>query len=327
MASFRQHGNRWQARVRRKGYPDITKSFTARQEAERWARGIETSLDRGTYVDPTEAEKVTFSEVINRYIKEVLPYKKGYVEDSYRLKAIQRRDIAKINMARLSSVQIASYRDERLTEVAPNTVIRELAYLSSVINHARREWGINITNPVQMVRKPSMPQGRNRLITDDELQRLLGQLEPTGRRNVWMKPLVLLALETGMRRGELLQLKWADINLQNRTATLWETKNGDRRVVPLSSKAIEILQKTPRSLCGRVFPLSRAAQAKAFKEALKRSKLDDLHFHDLRHTAITNMARKLPNVIELAAVSGHKSLRMLQRYYHPDAVELAAKLG
>ena len=93
MASFRQHGNRWQARVRRKGYPDITKSFTARQDAERWARGIETSLDRATYVDPTEAEKVTFSEVISRYIKEVLPYKKGYVEDSYRLKAIQRRDI------------------------------------------------------------------------------------------------------------------------------------------------------------------------------------------------------------------------------------------
>ena len=139
--------------------------------------------------------------------------------------------------------------------------------------------------------------------------------------------MVLLAIETGMRRGELLQLKWADINLQNRTATLWETKNGDTRVVPLSSKAIDTLQKAPRSLCGRIFPLSKAAQSKAFKEALKRSKLDDLHFHDLRHTAITNMAKKLPNVIELAAVSGHKSLRMLQRYYHPDAVELAAKLG
>jgi integrase len=327
MASFRQQGNSWQTRVRRKGYSDITKSFNTRQDAERWARSVEVSLDRGTYVDPTEAERVTLDDLIGRYIKEVLPSMKGYVEDSYRLKAIQRRDIAKINMARLSSVQIAAYRDHRLTEVAANTVIRELAYLSSVINNARREWGINITNPVQMVRNPSMPQGRNRVITEDELQRLLEQLEPTGRRNPWMKPLVLLALETGMRRGELLQLRWTDINLQNRTATLWETKNGERRVVPLSSKAIDTLQKTPRSLCGRVFPLSQAAQAKAFKEALKRSKLDDLHFHDLRHTAITHMAKKLPNVIELAAVSGHKSLRMLQRYYHPDAVELAAKLG
>lgn len=327
MASFRQHGNRWQARVRRKGHPDITRSFTARQDAERWARNIEISLDRGTYSDQTEAEKVTLSDVIGRYIKEVLPSMKGYTEDAYRLKAIQRKKIAKINMARLSSAQFAAYRDERLTEVAASTVIRELAYLSSVINHARREWGINITNPVQLVKKPPMPHGRNRLITEPEVRTLLEQLEPTGRRNKWIKPVVLLALETAMRRGELLQLKWADINLQQRTATLWETKNGNRRVVPLSSKAVEILLNMPRSLCGTVFPIGPAAMSKAFKEALNRARLTDLRFHDLRHTAITNMAKKLPNVIELAAVSGHKSLRMLQRYYHPDAVELATKLG
>ena len=159
MASFRQHGNGWQVRVRRKGHPDITKSFIGRQDAERWARSVETSLDRGTYIDPQEAEKITLGEVIERYISEVLPLMKGYVEDTYRLRAIQRRSIAKLNMARLSSVQIAQYRDERLSEVAPNTVIRELAYLSSVINHARREWAINITNPIPLVRKPAMGVG------------------------------------------------------------------------------------------------------------------------------------------------------------------------
>ena len=327
MASIRQQGNTWQTRLRRKGYPDITKSFNTRKDAERWARSVEASLDRGTYIDPTEAEKVTLGDLIGRYIKEVLPSMKGYVEDSYRLKAIQRRDIAKINMARLSSLQIASYRDERLTKVAPNTVIRELAYLSSVINHARREWGINIPNPVLMVRRPQMPKGRDRVITEEELKRLLEQLEPTGRRNVWMKPLVLLALETGMRRGELLRLQWTDINLQKRTATLWETKNGERRVVPLSSKALEVLLFMPRSLCGAVFPLKAAAQEKAFKEAVKRAGINDFRFHDLRHSAITRMAKKLPNLIELASVSGHKSLRMLQRYYHPDPLELATKLG
>ena len=327
MASFRQHGNGWQSRVRRKGYPDITKSFNTRQEAERWARSVETSLDCGTYIDPTEAEKVTLGELIGRYIAEVLPAMRGYMEDSYRLKAVQKRDIAKINMSRLSSVQIAQYRDERLRQVAPNTVIRELAYLSSVINHARREWGINISNPVQMVRKPPVPQGRNRVITKEEMQVLLEQLEPVDRRSIWMRPLVILAVETAMRRGELLQLRWKDINLQNRTATLWVTKNGDRRIVPLSTKATDTLRDMPKSLCGAVFPISKAAQSKAFKEALKRSNLVDIHFHDLRHTAITNMSKLLPNVIELAAVSGHKSLRMLQRYYHPDAVELAAKLG
>ncbi len=327
MASIRQQGSSWQTRVRRKGYPDITKSFNTRKDAERWARSVETSLDRGTYIDPTEAEKVTLGDLIGRYIKEALPSMKGYVDDSYRLKAIQRRDIAKINMARLSYVQIASYRDERLTKVAPNTVIRELAYLSSVINHARREWGINILNPVQMVKKPQMPKGRDRVITEEELKRLLDQLEPKGRRNVWMKSLVLLALETGMRRGELLRLQWTDISLQKRTATLWETKNGERRIVPLSSKALEVLLFMPRSLSGPMFPLKAAAQEKAFREAVKRAGINDLRFHDLRHSAITRMAKKLPNLIELASVSGHKSLRMLQRYYHPDPLELAMKLG
>jgi integrase len=327
MASFRQRNGKWQARVFRDGYPDLAKTFQSKIDAERWARSVEVSLDRGTYVDPTEAERVTLGDLIGRYIKEVLPSMKGYVEDSYRLRAIQRRDIANINMARLSSVQFASYRDERLTKVASNTVIRELAYLSSVINHARREWGINIPNPVLMVRRPQMPKGRDRVITEEELRRLLEQLEPTGRRNVWMKPLVLLALETGMRRGELLRLQWTDINLQKRTATLWEIKNGERRIVSLSSKALEVLLFMPRSLCGAVFPLNAAAQEKAFREAVRRAGIDDLRFHDLRHSAITRMAKKLPNVIELASVSGHKSLRMLQRYYHPDPLELATKLG
>jgi integrase len=327
MASIRQHGNGWQSRVRRKGLPDLSKCFNTKNEAERWARAVEVAIDRGIYLDPSEASKTTLHDLISRYVAEILPTKKGYADDLYRLRAIQRKAIAKTTLARLSAVDIARYRDERLGQVAPNTVIRELAYLSSVINHARREWGININNPVQTVRKPPMPRGRDRLITEAEETVLLKELEANGRRNLWMRPLVSLALETAMRRGELLSLNWADINFQNRTATLWETKNGEKRIVPLSSKALMVLANMPKSLCGAVFPLNAAAQEKAFREAVRRAGIDDLRFHDLRHSAITRMAKKLPNVIELASVSGHKSLRMLQRYYHPDPLELAMKLG
>jgi integrase len=327
MASIRQHGNGWQSRVRRKGLPDLSKCFNTKNEAERWARAVEVAIDRGIYLDPSEASKTTLHDLISRYVAEILPTKKGYADDLYRLRAIQRKAIAKTTLARLSAVDIARYRDERLGQVAPNTVIRELAYLSSVINHARREWGININNPVQTVRKPPMPRGRDRLITEAEETVLLKELEANGRRNLWMRPLVSLALETAMRRGELLSLNWADINFQNRTATLWETKNGEKRIVPLSSKALMVLANMPKSLCGAVFPLNAAAQEKAFREAVRRAGIDDLRFHDLRHSAITRMAKKLPNVIELASVSGHKSLRMLQRYYHPDPLELATKLG
>ena len=327
MASFRQHGNRWQARVRRQGYPDITKSFQGRQDAERWARSVESDIDRGSYVSLTEAQKTTLADLIQRYMAEVLPSMKGAPEDSIRLKAICRRPICKNSIAALTPAKVAEYRDLRLTEVAAGTVVRELAYLSSIINHGRREWGIHANNPVALVRKPTQPKGRERVLTSAERERLLVELQPTGRRNVWMLPVVVLALETGMRRSELLALRWGDINLDRRTATLHMTKNGESRVVPLSTSAIQTLAAMPRSICGAVLPITACALAANFDKAVERAKLPDLHFHDLRHTAITHMATKLPNLIELAAVSGHKSLKMLQRYYHPDAGDLARKLG
>ena len=327
MASFRQHGNRWQARVRRQGYPDITKSFQGRQDAERWARSVESDIDRGSYVSHTEAQKTTLADLIQRYMAEVLPSMKGAPEDSIRLKAICRRPICKNSIAALTPAKVAEYRDLRLTEVAAGTVVRELAYLSSIINHGRREWGIHANNPVALVRKPTQPKGRERVLTSAERERLLAELQPTGRRNVWMLSLALLALETGMRRSELLALRWGDINLDRRTATLHMTKNGDSRVVPLSTSAAQTLAAMPRSICGAVFPITACALAANFDKAVARAQLPDLHFHDLRHTAITLMATKLPNLIELAAVSGHKSLKMLQRYYHPDVGDLARKLG
>ena len=252
---------------------------------------------------------------------------KGATDDTIRLKAICRRPICRNSIASLSPAKIAAYRDLRLKEVAPGTVVRELAYLSSIINHGRREWGIHANNPVALVRKPTQPKGRERVLSLVERERLLVELQPTGRRNTWMPTVVILALETAMRRSELLALRWGNINLERRTATLQMTKNGESRIVPLSTTAIQTLTSMPKSVCGAVFPITSCALAANFNNAVERAKLPDLHFHDLRHTAITNMANKLPNLIELAAVSGHKSLKMLQRYYHPDVEDLARKLG
>jgi integrase len=135
-------------------------------------------------------------------------------------------------MVNLSAARIASFRDERLKEVSAGTVIRELAYLSAIINHARKEWGINVPNPVQMVRKPQSPQARSRVLTEEEVTKILQALEPSGRKSHWTKPAVQLALATAMRRGELLSLRWEHVDLQGRTAFLPDTKNGDSRSVP-----------------------------------------------------------------------------------------------
>ena len=327
MASFRQRGSKWQARVIRDGYPDQTKTFETKADAEIWARSVESEIDKGHFVSISEAQRTTLGDVIARYLVEVTPTMKGAAEDTIRLKAMMRKPIARWSMANLSAARIAAFRDERLKEVSAGTVIRELAYLSAIINHARREWGITMPNPVQMVRKPQSPQARSRVLTDEEVSKLLMALEPTGRRSHWTKPAVQLALATAMRRGELLSLRWEHIDLQDRTAFLADTKNGDSRIVPLSSIAVQVLAELPRHISGLVIPVKYFTLDAAFKRGARRANLDQVRFHDLRRTSITRLAEKLPNVIELAAVSGHKSLMVLKRYYRPSAIDLAKKLG
>ena len=327
MATIRLHGKKWQARVYKKGYPTAIRSFIVRKDAEKWARQIETDMDKGSYINSTLSEKTTLGELIERYLKEVTPLMRGAKADTIRLKAIMRKPIVKENMATLTPSKIAKYRDERLTEIAPSTVVRELAYFSSIINHARREWGINTPNPVLSVRKPAQPQGRSRVLSIDEERFLLQACEPKANRNIYTRPFVILAIETAMRRGEILSLRWENIDYSKCTAFLQLTKNGESRTVPLSSRAIETLQALPKSIDGRVLPINFAALETNFKRAVKRAALLDLRIHDLRHTAATRLAEKLPNLLELSAVTGHKNLSMLKRYYHPNPQELAKKIA
>ena len=287
MASFRQRGGKWQARVIRDGYPDQTKTFESKTDAEKWARALESEIDKGQFVNVSEAQRTTLGDLIARYLAEITPSMKGAAEDTIRLKAMMRKPIAQWSMANLSAVRIATFRDQRLKEVSAGTVIRELAYLSAIINHARREWGINVPNPVQMVRKPQSPQARARVLTDEEVSRLLQALEPAGRRSHWTKPIVQLALATAMRRGELLSVRWENIDPIGRTAFLPDTKNGDSRIVPLSTAAVQVLAGLPRHINGAVFPVKFFTLDAAFKRGVRRAGLNGVRFHDLRHTGQT----------------------------------------
>ena len=327
MATFRNRSGKWQARVQIQGHAPLSKTFINKADAERWAKQVEVEMQKGSYTNLVLAERTIFAEIIERYIAEVLPTMRGGTADVIRLKALSRRPVARLNMVSLTPQKIAQHRDERLKEVAPATVVRELSYFSSIITYARKEWGININNPVSLVARPKNPQGRSRILDEAETSRLLEELRPTGRRSIWMLPLVKLALETAMRRSELLGLRWEHIDLQRRTIFLQLTKNGTSRTVPLSTHAIQILCDMPRNLDGRVFPVTHEVVSQAFSRARKQAGVKDIRFHDLRHMAITRLAEKLPNLIELSAVSGHKSLAMLKRYYHPNPELLAEKLG
>jgi integrase len=327
MATFRNRSGKWQARVQIQGHSAISKTFINKADAERWARQVEVEIQKGSYTNLVLAERTTFAEIIERYIAEVLPNLRGGKADFIRLKALARRPIAKLNIVALTPQKIAQHRDERLKEIAPATVIRELSYFSSIINHARREWGIHVNNPVALVAKPKSTQGRTRIMDISETNALFEALRPTGRKSISMLPLVKLALETAMRRSELLGLRWDHIDLERRTIFLQLTKNGTSRTVPLSTHAIQILSEIPRMIDGRVFPITHEVVSQAFSRARKQARVADIRFHDLRHMAITRLAEKLPNLIELSAVSGHKSLAMLKRYYHPNPELLAEKLG
>jgi integrase len=175
-----------------------------------------------------------------------------------------------------------------------------------------------------MIKKPSSTKGRDRILNDEELSRLFIQLE---KISPWYKPLVEIALETAMRRGELMSLLWVNVNFDKCIAFLPLTKNGDSRYVPLSMKAIKILKSLPRDIEGRVFPLNKQTVSILFLRAARRAKISDIHFHDLRHMGITRLASIFSNPMEVAAISGHKSLSMLQRYTHIKAEDLVKKIG
>jgi integrase len=315
-----------------------TKTFDAYDDAVKWARAIETEIDKGVFVSLKEAERTTLKDILERYADEVSPTKRATKDDQAKLAFLARQKIAALSLANLTPKAIAHYRDERLAAVSTGTVLRDLAVIRSVINHARREWGMATDNPVEKIRKPPAPPHRDRVLSQGEESRLLKVLTPGelreqgGRytketRDPWIKPMVQLALETAMRRGELLALQWKHVDLARQTAHLPMTKNGTARTVPLSSRAVRVLESLPRSISGRVFPVQRWTVEQVFERACRLAGLAGFRFHDLRHTAATRLAEKVPNVIELAAITGHSNVGMLKRYYHPTAEALARKLG
>jgi integrase len=324
MASVRQRGKGWQARVTRAGEHPIAKTFSTKGDAERWARKVEREMDVGAWKPRDDSSTTTVGALLARYRLTIAPTHKGGGVEGIRLLAMERSALAALTLPACTPGKVSEYRDQRLQDVSGPSVLRELQILSAVWNHALREWGVGTPNPVANIRKPPPSRGRTRVLDPDESLRLFEALGET--RNPWITPLVKLALLTAMRRSELLALVWGNVDLGKRVAFLSDSKNGHARHVPLSPEAWRLLTDLPRSQDGRVFPTTAPALRKAFERARDRAGLEGLHFHDLRHCATSALAQALPNPIELAAVTGHRDQRMLARYYHVSPETLVAKL-
>lgn len=339
MASLTQRDGKWRVRITRKGHPCISRSFDLKRDAEIFAAVTEADLARGLF--RAKDTITTLRALVVRYRDEVTPHKRGSRQETYLLNAILRPEsVAASMMARLvaeiSPADVARWRDARLKQVKPATLAREWATLGHVLSHAEREWSIPLPNgnPFRQARKPQVLNQRDRRVRDDELDAICAVTE-----SAHLAALVRLAVETGARRGELLALRWSEIDLKRRTARLptGTTKNGHARVLPLSPRALAVLEAMPRRPDGKLFDLRADSVTQAFSRAVAHAKriytgedagfLEGVTFHCLRHEALSRLAEQGWGATEIASVSGHRTLQLVQRYVHHRPEDLAAKMA
>ena len=327
MASIRQRGDKWQARIKRDGV-QLDKTFTNKRDAERWARSTEADIEAGRYAppakpepEPAPEEPETLGALFARY--------RGDVAIKHRSRttlwniATLDNDLGHVALRSLNAAAVAAWRDARLQEVSAASVCRELATLGAVLEHSRKEWCISV--PECGVKKPAQPRGRGRRLEPGEEAGIQAALAERYRR------VMAFALATCMRRGEILSLTWKNIDTAGRVALLEVTKNGEARRVPLSPVALDLLrlqrEEAVQRIDGKVFDIHPLALDRAWRKACEKAGATDLHFHDLRREAVTRLLEQGFSVSEVSAISGHKTLAMLQRYSALRAEDLAAKLA
>lgn len=347
MATIRKRKNKtgatWQAIVRRQGYKPISATFDQKEDAEKWARAQEREMDTHTFMPADTAQRVTVNQVLERYRDEVLPrLSKGAKPDQSRIKRLSEA-LGGLNLAALDSAHVAQYRDHRLLKegAAAQTVKHELGLLNRVLKQCVMEWRIHLPKGVVTtnVRKPSLPSGRERRLGPGEEERLLETARKSKGKEI--EPMIILALETAARREEIWGMRWDQINLTRRTwyIPVEISKTKVARTVPLSTRAVSVLRSIPRQLDGRVWKMkredgitqafSRLCETKVKKNGKAETvvRFQDLHFHDLRHEGTSRFFEKGLNIMEVASITGHRDLRVLRRYTHLRAEDLALKLG
>ncbi|MGE5500871.1 MAG: tyrosine-type recombinase/integrase, partial [Ignavibacteriales bacterium] len=329
-ASIRKRGDQWQVQVRRQNAPPISRTFNLKSDAEQWARQMEVEADRvGLPVDTRVLDRTTLRELIERYRDEVVVNKRGAAAyETIMLNAVLRQPFVSLSLSAVTPAVFTRYRDTRLKTVKPSTLCREFTILQNMYEVAIKDWSLPLaSNPLKAVRRPQVGKGRDRRLAGvEELDALVSATDKC--LNKLIRPLFLFALETGMRRSEIIRVRWSDVDFAKRTLHIPLTKNGHARTIPLTRKAVDILGSLPRSEDEpRVFPLSANAVKLAWRRLRERAKVPDLRFHDLRHEAVSTFFEKGLSMPEVALISGHRDTRMLMRYTHLRPEDVVAKLG
>jgi len=331
----------WKAIIRITGHPITSKTFRIKKDATNWARTTEDEIVRGIYIPRNRSEKITIIKALDRYLKEVTTTKKPSTQKlESKVSKVIRKHLGSYTLASLSAEHIANFRDQRLSLGLSTTTVRlELALLSHLYTVAIQEWGMGLqANPVLNVRKPKQSKGRDRRLEGNEEQKLLAACEAYS--NPMLAWIVKLALYTGMRHGEIVNLKRSNVNLDKRTLFLSDTKNGESRTVPLSNKAIgvirEVLNHPIRPIDTNLLFFGEPGRdglrrsyvtSKIWTEARKKAGIEGLRFHDLRHEATSRFVEAGLSDLEVSSITGHKSMQMLKRYTHLRTENLSDKIA
>ena len=325
MASFRKRNNRWEVRVRRTGQPTQTKTFTLKSDALKWAREAEIALEKGQLLQKPNVSPITLEGALKRYLDEVAVHHKGVASERYRLGAMVKRLGKTRPITTITSKDIASYKVQRQKEVTSASVRRELNLLSSLFETAKNEWGlVALCNPTNSINRPADSLARDRRLKPNERMQLLSESQRIGHKQLSLA--IQIALNTGMRQGEILKLRWEDIDCDRNQITVRDTKNGSNRVIVLSSALRDVLLNVKQS-DEKLFTITASGLQQAFRKLTTKLQIHNLRFHDLRHEAISSFFEMGLSVPEVQLMGGHRTLDQLMRYSHASIEQIKHKVG
>ena len=312
MATFRKRNNLWQVQVRSRKYGSVSQSFHRKADAQKWALEQEALMQSGQWSRTMDRES-RLSDLMIKYRDEVTPKKRSHQREITRINRLLTESIMQLPFSEFTPAKVAAFRDRRLLD-GPRTTEYDLVLLRHAWNIANKEWGWALgPNPMEKIRFPKTNPARERRLMPGEFDRLRKAASQMSCWYLW--PIVELAIETAMRKGELLSLQWCNIDFEKSVALLPQTKNGTPRWVPLSPRASEILlslEKTDE----RIFPIGPDALRHGWDRLCQKAEIEGLRFHDLRHEAVSRLFEMKLTVPEVAFISGHKTPSQLLKYAH-----------
>ena len=322
MGCVRKRGNSWNAQVRISGWRSFTKTFQTKLDAKQWIVTLEKELKSKPFPEKN-IKNLKLKDLFNKYKFEILPKLKSHKIVTYKLNFLSRLWLGEIIVVNLTKGHLEQFCKDRKLVVKDGTIKSELMLIKRIVKIATDKWNYGIPfDAFYGIELPSPHKPRNRRATQEELSILIAHANK--QRNTYISTIIQFAVETGMRRSEILKLKWIDVNLKTRIASLYDTKNGDERHIPLTKTAVQLLSNLTQ-LSDFVFPISANCLRLAWERCRKKSDIKGLRFHDLRHEAVSRYFEMGLSVPEVALISGHKDVRQLFRYTHLKPESLIAK--